>query len=399
MAEKQLPEDLVLPDYNNSLLNLSCSILNHYGIASDHSTLPAADELLAKNYKHVVVILLDGMGINVLEKNLYYKDFLRRNLLTEYSSVFPPTTTAATTAFLSGKTPVQHGWLGWDVYFEKEDKTVTCFTNTIQDSTENAADYNVVRKYFPYETIADKINKKGTAKAKLIFPFGPEPHSELDDWCNAIKNECKQNEKTFTYAYWENPDHLLHKYGSKSTEVSKCMQELNEKLTYLCQSCKETLFFITADHGHIDVMNHDLYKETPKLADMLIRKPCIEPRAVSFYVKPEYIEEFPKEFNDHFGESYVLYTKEEAFQNQIFGPGFAHENLTGVGDYVAVAYKADTIAWNEKGMKFKSHHAGMSKQEMKIPLIAYEPKPFKPGIVIYYGLIALAIITLAIILF
>ncbi len=228
MDFENLPEEVTLPDYNKSILNLSCSILKHFGIEPEHNTLAEADAVLSKNYKHVVVILLDGLGMNILQNHLYYKDFLPRNLLTDYSSIFPPTTTASTTTFLSGKSPIEHGWLGWDVYFEQEDKTVTCFQNTLKNTNTKAADYNIARKYLPYENIIEKINKTGQAKANIIFPFGPEPYPNLDDWINAVKKSCNSKEKTFTYAYWENPDHTLHYQGTKSNDVTKIIEDLKK---------------------------------------------------------------------------------------------------------------------------------------------------------------------------
>ncbi len=119
---KETPNEPCFPDYTDSILNLSNSILKYYGIEPFHETHPGADYLLSKNFPHVVVILLDGLGMNILERNLTYRDFLRRNLYSDYSSVFPPTTTSSTTTFLSGLSPVEHGWLGWDVYFKQEDK-------------------------------------------------------------------------------------------------------------------------------------------------------------------------------------------------------------------------------------------------------------------------------------
>lgn len=397
--KRQYPEGIVLPDYDESILNLSCSILQHYGIAPDHSTLPDADRILAHNYKHVVLILLDGLGMNVLEKNLSYKDFLRRNLVCEYSSVFPPTTTASTTSLLSGKSPIEHGWLGWDVYFEQEEKTVTCFTNTIQGTNQKAAEYDVARKYLPYENIIEKINKKGTAQANAIWPFGADGYPDLHDWIYAIRKSCKTEKRTFTYAYWENPDSLLHKNGSKSNDVAKCVQELNEKLSFLCDECPETVFLVTADHGHIDIYNEYLQEDYPELAKMLVRAPSIEPRAISFYVKPEYMEEFPIAFNEEFGQDYYLMNKKEFLEEKLFGPGTENENLTGIGEYIAIAYKNKTINWKKDNKQFKSHHAGLSKAEMRIPLISFENKPKHIGLVIFYSLIALAIAYIFVVLF
>jgi len=389
----------VFPDYENSIVNLSSSILQHFGVKPVNSTLPAADALLSRNYKHVVVILLDGLGINVLEKHLTYKDFLRRNLLTDYSSVFPPTTTASTTSFLSGKTPIEHGWLGWDVYFEQEDKTVTCFFNTLQDTNKKAADYDIPHKYLPYENIIDQINKADVGKAYAVFPFGPEPHYEMNDWVETIRKNCHKDEKNFTYAYWEDPDHELHLKGTNSNDVRKVVEDLNAQMAYLCETCPGTLFFITADHGHTDIRNIFLNEDYPDLANMLERQTSIEPRAISFYVKPEYMEEFPKAFKGEFLYDYLLLSKEEVMEKKIFGTGNPNENLTGIGDYVAIAVDDKTLLWNKNSKQFKSHHAGMTKNEMRIPLICYESKHKKTGLIIYYSLIGMVVAFLFAILF
>lgn len=392
-------KDISLPDYDKSILNLSCSILKHFGVKPEHPTLPQADQILNKNYKHVVVILLDGLGMNILHQHLYYKDFLPRNLLIEYSSVFPSTTTASTTTFLSGKSPIEHGWLGWDVYFEQEDKIITCFSNTLKNSKTLASDFHVAHKYLPYENIISKINKQGKAKANLIFPFGPDPYPDFNDWIDAIKKTCLLKEKTFTYAYWENPDHALHFKGTQSNDVTKILEEINSKLSILCESCKDTVFFITADHGHTDVVNTFLEEDYPQINKMLLRETSIEPRAVSFYVKPKYIKEFPSVFNDSFGKDFILLTKEEILEKKLFGPGTPNQNLTGIGDYVAIACNNKIILQNRKCKQFKSHHAGLTNNEMRIPLICYEYKNKRLGLKVYYFILAILIILLGIIIF
>lgn len=380
------------PDYNESIVNLSNSILNYYGCPIENKTLPLADSILAKSKKHIAVIILDGLGVNILEQHLHYKDFLRRNFCCEYSSVFPPTTVAATTSFLSGKYPIEHGWLGWDCYFSQEDKTVTCFTNNLQGTKIPAStDYNIPYKYLPYENITEKINKTKNAKAYMVVPFGNEPHSELDDWIETIKKHCHKEERNFVYAYWDEPDTTLHRYGTKSDEVSKVIKQLNAKMLYLCESCPETTFIITADHGHIDIHNEILCQNYQNLSKMLIRKPCIEPRALSFFVKKEYMQEFPKEFVKHFGTDYVLFTKQEALEKELFGPGKQNKNCTTIGDFTAVAFSEKTLVWNKESKQFYSHHAGLNKKELQIPLISYEHKAEHSGLIIYYGLVAMLV--------
>ncbi len=121
-----------LPDYDNCLVNLANSVLKRFGAGTMHETLPLADKYLAKGHRNVVVLLMDALGMSILEKHLDKDGFLRGHLAGAYDSVYPPTTVAATTSILSGLYPNEHGWLGWDLYYPELDKNVTVFTNTNQ---------------------------------------------------------------------------------------------------------------------------------------------------------------------------------------------------------------------------------------------------------------------------
>ena len=59
-------EEIIYPDYNNSILNLITSVLKHYNVETKHNSLEKLDKILEKNYKNVVFIVLDGMGEHIL---------------------------------------------------------------------------------------------------------------------------------------------------------------------------------------------------------------------------------------------------------------------------------------------------------------------------------------------
>ena len=101
------------------------------------------------------------MGSRLIKKSLGENSFLYRNMLKEISSVVPATTTASTTSMLTGLSPMEHGWLAWDLYFKKENKIVTMFTNKIKDTDIDADSVSLARKYFPYKDICELINEKG----------------------------------------------------------------------------------------------------------------------------------------------------------------------------------------------------------------------------------------------
>lgn len=73
--------EYALPDYGNCLVNLSNSMLRHFGVPTSAPTLKMADELLAESAKNnIVVLLMDAMGISILEKHLAPDGFLRSHL-------------------------------------------------------------------------------------------------------------------------------------------------------------------------------------------------------------------------------------------------------------------------------------------------------------------------------
>ena len=111
---------------NNSLVNLSNSILKHFGVEPFHDTIPEVDELL-KGHKKVVAVLFDGMGQNIVRMHLKENSFIRSHYMTTINSTYPPTTAAATTAFLTGKYPIETGWLAWDEYIKDYDRNIILF--------------------------------------------------------------------------------------------------------------------------------------------------------------------------------------------------------------------------------------------------------------------------------
>ena len=73
--------------------------------------------LAEHQWNQIVVLLIDGMGSRLLETKLEKDSFLRTHQLKEVTTVYPSTTSAATTSVLSGKSPAENGWIGWHQYF------------------------------------------------------------------------------------------------------------------------------------------------------------------------------------------------------------------------------------------------------------------------------------------
>ena len=94
------------PDYKNCIAGIPNSILKSMGLEPGRGTLPLLDRHLeGKDYENIVVILLDGMGKNIMDANLSGRGFFQTHLAGTLSSTFPPPTVAATTSIQSGMEP------------------------------------------------------------------------------------------------------------------------------------------------------------------------------------------------------------------------------------------------------------------------------------------------------
>lgn len=363
-------KELILPDYKNSIVNVACSIRKYFELDYNHNTIEKIDKILEeKQPKNVVVMLFDGMGSKLLKEKLPSDSFLLKHLDAEISSVVPSTTTASTTSMLSGLTPAEHSWLGWDLYVKEENKIVTMFTNKLKDTSIEAADYNVARKYFPYETITDTINKNEKYYSKILFPFGEDSYEDIDDMFVKIKENMNVKEKNYIYAYYEDPDGIMHVNGTDSINTVECFKMINKKIEEFSQNIEDTLLIVLADHGHINC-SLIILSDYEDIFNTLDGNIWLEGRMSSFKIKKGKEKEFKDLFNKYFKEDFILKTKEEVINEKLFGDGIPHKYFnSSLGDYFALAVGNKYFKYSNKGDYFKSTHAGFTIDEMKIPLI------------------------------
>jgi len=365
-------QKIVIPNYEECITNLACSIMKNFDLKTNHNSLPLIDDILKKKSKNVVVILYDGMGLNIMNKVLDANSFLVKHTLKGISSVSPSTTTAATTSIMSGLNPVEHGWLGWDLYIKPVNKIVTMFLNTIKDTDSLVADYNVSKKYYPYKTITEQINEKGLYHSKILFPFGEDFYTDIDDMNKRILQDCKKEGRQYIYAYYTDPDSTMHDFGTDSEKSIEVIKMINRKTEELCSKLSDTTVIVTADHGHIN-SEGILLTDYPDFMDTLASDIWIEGRFSTFKVKENKEKLFTDLFNKYFSEHFILKTKQEVIDEKIFGNGEENSLFRdSLGDYFALAISNKYFRYNEFSVNLKSMHAGFTEDEMIIPLIVIE---------------------------
>jgi hypothetical protein len=358
-----------------TILSIPNSILNHFGIKPYHATLSILDALLNKNYKNVVLLIFDGMGSDMLSKNVP-NGFLMKNKAADISSVYPCTTAAALTTFESGLTPAEHGWLGWSSYFKEIDKCVDLFSGRQSGTEIYAADYNIVSKNLTYTNIRDRIRAENpTVLCRGISPFDEIKAYTCEEVCANIEIQCEKPGRRYIYAYHFQPDAAMHQFGCYNVRVRNMMRSFDKQIEELAENLSDTLLIITADHGLTDIKTLCI-DDYPQITECLYAPPSRESRSLSFHVKDEYKSIFPERFNQNFGKDFTIMTGEEAIERGIFGEGNLHPRARDfIGDYAAFATGKIGLVCKKANGKFNdfaAHHAGLLPEEMTVPLITIE---------------------------
>ena len=126
-------------------------------------------------------------------------DFLIKHKYKEITTVFPATTTAATTSMQTGLNPIEHGYLGWNMYLSPIDETVELYTGINKETGTPSAKYHEVKKeYLSPKTIVDEINEQNKYHAISLFPFKDTKYKDLDEMISIIEKKCqKEGKNTF----------------------------------------------------------------------------------------------------------------------------------------------------------------------------------------------------------
>lgn len=361
----------------NTLVNLSNSILKHFGVNPFHDTIPEVDTLL-KGHKKVVAVLFDGMGQNITRLHLKENSYIRSNYVITINSTFPPTTAAATTAFLTGKYPVETGWLGWTEYFKDYDRNLILFTSTDYNTGEQLVkdrENGIADKYFPIKklfSLIEENNKDVRAFNLSRYPIQNDgPKHLMFDGVSKLNKVLKENDNCFVYFYWDSPDREMHEKGIDSWTTHYQVKKAQRFIKKVTKKNPDTLFILLADHGHINVKFVDIC-EHDDLYSLIAKPMTLEKRAPSFFIKEGKEKEFAELFNKYYGEHFELLTKEEAFKNNLFGEGKAARGVESVlGEYIAISLDEYSLFASQelKHMDiFKGHHAGGTKEERLIDI-------------------------------
>lgn len=383
-----------LPDYRGgSIVNLMASIRMAFGGDGNGYPPLAAVTPRELQQRHVVLIVIDGLGYDFLSRRA--DSTLFRLCRQRITSVFPTTTASAMTTFMTGVAPQQHGVTGWFTWFRELGTVATVLPFTPRYGGSPFTEVGIEpQELFNRQSVFAGLE----AECHMVNPFyitesaysragareaQRHPYHGRDEFFGRLRDIVftAGRERTFTLAYWPELDGLAHRHGVESEEVSDHFDLLDAAIAELLDSIAgtDTAVLVTADHGLLDTdpAQTVLLNELPDLQRTLTLPLCGEPRAAYCYVRARSRERFEAYIRERLGEVCDMHPSFELIEAGLFGSGDPHPHLVDrVGDYTLLMrdnYVITEQLLHERRFNQRGVHGGLSSSELYVPLILARP--------------------------
>ncbi|MBX9246875.1 alkaline phosphatase family protein [Actinotalea ferrariae] len=377
----------VRPDYGGRCLDAvlpAAAAALCAGLGQDPAALPAgADDARTRlglpAASRVVVVLVDGLGQELLTERAGHAPFLRsRSAETTTLTVGYPSTTAASMGmFGTGRSPGRTGLVGYTVRNPEHGGLANLVSwDGAGDATRWQREPTVFAALAATGAPVTSVGPaafagSGLTEAALRGATYVRAES-LADRVDAALYELSA--PGLVYLYWGDVDKAGHQHGWRSGAWGDALAEADRELGRLARGLpRGTLLLVTADHGMVDVDHAQLVDvaATPALARDVVLV-AGEPRASHVHVRPGTAEAVAERWRATLGDAALVALRDEAVAAGWFGPVAEHV-LPMLGDVVVaargVAGVTDSRTQTPHSLTLRGMHGSFTPGEMLVPLV------------------------------
>ena len=414
LAGLDLGTDFIYPEYaGQSISNLPSSICRIFGVPplAGNPLLPQIlDPILEMGggeIRRVVLILIDALGLRLFQQYLdqnkapLWKRLVNQGLFAPLTSITPSTTSAALTTLWTGRSAIEHGVAGYELWLKEYGLVANMIRHAPMSFKPDGNTGSLAQagfqpdQFMPLPTMGQHLSRHTvqtyafqhgsifrSGLSQMLFkgvhvnPFSG--HSDL--WINLSRFiENRLEERMYVWVYWGEIDHLSHLYGPEDERTAAEFTAFGESFERLFlsrlspEALKGTLLLFTADHGqittpkdpHYDLSNH------PDLVRRLHIYPTGENRLAYLLISPGNKEAVQDYIQRTWPDQFSLLDPGHAIRNGLYGPGVPHLCLADrLGDLIVAGRGNAFLWWGKEPNPIIGRHGGLSPDEMLVPLLA-----------------------------
>ena len=378
----------LMPIYDASgLVGVLPAVARSLGVA-EHDGDPGdrRDLLDLPPARRAVVVLIDGLGYDLLRQRSGHAPFLRRLLPAAFrlSAGFPSTTATSMGTFGTGLPPGSHGLVGYEVLVPGEDRLLN------ELSWDNGPD---PRLWQPIQTVFERAAAEGFAVIRIgpgffdgsgltnaalrggSFTAARSLDARVDSALAAVRG----NKRALVYLYWGELDKVGHVHGCHSWEWGDELELIDRSLARLVAGVpSDTSVYVTADHGMVDAphaLRIDLAHDAELAAD--VRHVGGEPRSLQLYCEQGAADDVLATWRERVDARAWVLSRDEAVGHGLFG-AVSERVMPRIGD-VIVAMRdnfaiVDSRTARPALLALLGLHGSLTPGEMAIPLLHVPPR-------------------------
>lgn len=336
--------------------------------------------------RRTVVVLVDGLGHDLLRQRSGHAPFLRHHLPGAHRVPcgFPTTTATSMGSFGTGLPPGAHGLVGMQVLDPQTDRLLN------ELSWEHGPD---PRRWQPHETVFEAAEAAGVS----VTMVGPHyfdgsglttaalrggrfaAAATLEDRVDAAVSAVRSSSRALVYLYWGEVDKVGHVHGCQSWQWGDEVEAVDRALARLAERLPDdTSLVVTADHGMVDIPFTDRIDLVDEPALMNgIRHLGGEPRCLQLYTEPGSADAVAQGWAAELAGRASVASREQAVDEGWFGP-VRPEVLGRIGDVVVSMRGSFAVVHSglmrPEVVRLLGLHGSTSEAELAVPVVVVPPR-------------------------
>jgi predicted AlkP superfamily pyrophosphatase or phosphodiesterase len=281
-----LGEDMVHPHYSGgSILNLPPSVCRWLGVPSfgQEALFPELLDAFGEGIQRVIFLMVDGLSLGRLQRWMEsdrsspWRELAREGVLAPLTSVTPSTTCTAMTSLWTGRSPAEHGIVGYELLLKEYGVVANMVLHkpmSFKDDTGSLSRAGFSPRAFlglptlgahlkahgvqPYAFHHHTIAHSGLSEM-FLGDVEMRPYGTTTNLWISVRDliDARPDERQFIWVYWSEVDHYSHTHGPDN-------ERTQAEFRAFSQTCKEllleplsdrarqgSLLILAADHGQI----------------------------------------------------------------------------------------------------------------------------------------------------
>lgn len=354
--------------------------------------LDTANPLGLSPTRDAVVVLVDGLGAELIRQHADLAPTLAAMTTRMISAGFPATTATSLTSLAVGAPCSRHGIVGYSFALRVGGEATPTVFNPLRWTLDSAQGPSALDLYPPRDVqllpsllellaadgvevtyvMREDFRDSGLTRAAFRADGDYRAANSLSEVRRGVLDSVSppSRARRFVYAYFGDLDLIGHLHGPGSPEWIRSLQEVDAFVAELATDLPgDCALLVTADHGMVAAETTIDIDSTPALlAD--VTAVAGEARVRHAYARAGAEQAVLAAWRAELGDHARVLTREQALDEQLFGPGRDHADR--LGDVIAIATGGVILARTEHEQMESTllgHHGANTAAEQHIPLI------------------------------